>query len=170
MPAALPRPLVLCLLLGALALAGCSASSTATGQSVQPFQVPLLDGGGAVGSRELGGKVVVVNFFASWCVPCREEAPDLQQSCQQYRDKGVSFLGVDMKDDDAALARQFVRELGIAYPSGQDADGRMAEDFKVVGLPNTFILGKDGRIAHRFIGPVKRERLAELLDTALAAG
>jgi cytochrome c biogenesis protein CcmG/thiol:disulfide interchange protein DsbE len=169
MSAALPRPLVLCLLLGALALAGCSSSSAAAGQSVQPFQVPLLDGG-AVGSRELGGKVVVVNFFASWCVPCREEAPDLQQSWQQYRDKGVVFLGVDMKDDDPALARQFVQELGIAYPSGQDADGRMAGDFKVVGLPNTFILDKDGRIAHRFIGPVKRERLTELLDTALAAG
>jgi cytochrome c biogenesis protein CcmG, thiol:disulfide interchange protein DsbE len=167
----MPRlfPLFGRLLVGAgLLLAGCSAAAPA-GQSVGAFAVPLLDGP-VVRSQELQGRVVVVNFFASWCVPCREEAPDLQQTWQQYRDRDVLFLGVDMRDDDPGLARQFVRELRLEYPSGRDEDGQMAAEFKVFGLPNTFILGKDGRIVHRFIGVANRARLAALIDKALAGG
>src|SRR5919199_681048 len=106
----MPRrlPLVARLLAGAgLLLAGCAAAAPA-GQSVGAFAVPLLDGP-VVRSHELQGRVVVVNFFASWCVPCRGEAPDLQQPWGQYRDRDVLFLGGDMRNDDQELARQFVR-------------------------------------------------------------
>jgi cytochrome c biogenesis protein CcmG, thiol:disulfide interchange protein DsbE len=150
-----------------LVLSGCStAAVNQSRQPVEPFDVPLF-GGGVARSQDLHGKVVVVNFFASWCAPCRDEAPDLRRAWQEYSGRDVAFLGVDMQADDPTLARAFVEDLNVGYPSSQDRDGTMAESFRVVGLPSTYILGKDGHIAHRFIGPVKHDRLVSLIDTAL---
>jgi thioredoxin-like negative regulator of GroEL len=110
---------------------------------------------------------VVVNFFASWCDPCRDEAPDLRRTWLEYAGRDVTFLGVDLQTDDPVLARAFIHDLNMDYPSSQDRDGTMAKSFRVFGLPSTYLLAKDGQILHRFFGPVKHDRLASLIDTAL---
>jgi cytochrome c biogenesis protein CcmG/thiol:disulfide interchange protein DsbE len=94
--------------------------------------------------------------------------PELQRIWQAYRHQGVAFVGVVLKDDDKNAAQAFLREAGIVYPNGQDDDGRLVADFHVVGLPNTFILSKEGRLVHRFIGPVTAARLSQRLEQALA--
>ena len=105
---------------------------------VPDFELPVL-GGGTMSSEDLKGSPVVLNFFASWCAPCREEAPVLQEAWERYRDEGVRFVGVNVQDT-AAGARAFVREFGITYPVVRDADQDVAEDLRVYGLPQTFFV------------------------------
>lgn len=109
------------------------------GSPAPEFDLPLLEGGGTVSSAGLEGSPVVVNFWASWCLPCREEAPALERAWRQYRDRGVVVLGVNVQDeaDDAA---GFVREFGITYPVVRDPSLAVATRFGVRGLPETFFV------------------------------
>ena len=129
------------------------------------FVVPLFDGGD-LALDDLQGSVVVVNFWASWCPPCREEAPVLERAWQDYKDKGVSFIGVAYKDN-SAKAMAFNEEFNITYPTGEDQYGRIYRSYRVTGVPETFLIAKDGRLVKQFIGPVTDVNLEAALDELL---
>lgn len=120
------------------------------GRPAPPFAVRLTDGR-EVRLSDLRGKVVFLNFWASWCPPCRAEARALEAAWQRHRDGDVVFLGVNMQDREEA-AREFLREFGITYPNGIDGGNRIAIDYGVWGIPETFFLDRDGRITYKHIG------------------
>jgi cytochrome c biogenesis protein CcmG, thiol:disulfide interchange protein DsbE len=117
---------------------------------------PLYDGRPGLARGDLGGKVTLVNFFASWCVPCREEAPALMALAQQ---PGVTLDGIVYKDKVAA-ARSFLASLGNPYHRlGVDANGRTAIDFGVYGVPETYVVDAAGRIRYRQVGPLTADAI-----------
>jgi thiol-disulfide isomerase/thioredoxin len=114
------------------------------------------------------GKVVVVNFWATWCGPCRQEQPGLQELWEEYRPDGdVQFLGVDFRDDDAA-AREYVREFSVTYPSITDA-GPLANDFGIPYLPATVIVDRTGEMRYRLLGAQPEERIREHIEELLVS-
>jgi thiol-disulfide isomerase/thioredoxin len=113
----------------------------------------------------LRGKTVVVNFWASWCAPCRGEAPALEQVYREQKAAGVEFVGVDIKDDPEP-AKAFVRRFKVGYPSIVDPDGQVTLAFRDVppnAVPSTLILDRQGRIAARVIGATTYSKLSALL-------
>jgi thiol-disulfide isomerase/thioredoxin len=119
---------------------------------------------------DLRGKVVVVNFWASWCAPCRGEALALEQVYREHRAKGVEFAGVDIKDD-REPAKAFVRKFKVGYPSVVDQDGQVTLAFRDVppnAVPSTLILDRQGRIAASVIGATTYDRLTALLGRVAA--
>jgi cytochrome c biogenesis protein CcmG/thiol:disulfide interchange protein DsbE len=117
---------------------------------------------------DLRGQVVVLNFWSSWCAPCREEAADLERAWQRYKGRGVTLLGVGVWDQDAA-AREFLLEQGITYPNGFPEGGRpVAAQYGVGGIPETFVIDRRGNLVRRWNGPVTVAQLGELIEDALA--
>ena len=117
------------------------------------------------------GAVTVVNVWASWCVPCHDEAPLLMQLAQDQR---LRVIGINYKDD-ADNARRFLGRYGNPFAAaGADQNGRAAIEWGVYGVPETFVIGRDGRIAFKLIGPITPENFQSILvpqiDKALAAG
>ncbi|KAA3451259.1 DsbE family thiol:disulfide interchange protein [Mesorhizobium sp. SARCC-RB16n] len=134
--------------------------------------LPPLEGSNLPGldSKAFAGKVTLVNVFASWCAPCREEHPVLLALAQ---DKRFAMAALDYKDR-PENARRFLGDLGNPFQAiGIDEAGRTAIDWGVYGVPETFVIGKDGRIAYKHVGPLTAESAKELLlpqiDKALAA-
>ncbi|MEK6587627.1 MAG: TlpA disulfide reductase family protein [Chloroflexota bacterium] len=115
------------------------------------FTLSAFDGK-QVSTADLQGQVIVVNFWASWCKPCEQEARELELAYQQYKDQGVAFLGVDYVDTErGALA--YLERLAITYPNGPDLGTRISQAFRIRGVPETYVIGADGRIAAVQIGP-----------------
>lgn len=109
------------------------------GKSAPNFVLPILGSEETLSSDDLKGSPVVVNFWASWCIPCREEAPTLEQKWRKYREQGVRFMGVNVQDaEEDAIG--FVKEFGITFPSVRNTDLRLWTQFGVRGLPETFFL------------------------------
>jgi peroxiredoxin len=113
------------------------------------------------------GRVVVVNFWGSWCVPCREEAPALAVAARQYSPAGVAFLGVDVRDTTAS-AEAFARSFGITYPSVSDASSQITLDFTaavpIAGTPTTLVIDRTGHIAGAVFGQATYAELNALLS------
>lgn len=131
---------------------------------VQGVTGELLDGK-PFKLADLKGKVVVVNFWASWCAPCRGEAPSLQHVYTENKGKGVEFLGVNFKDS-KANAEAFERKFEITYPSLFDADGQVTLAFREVppsAIPSTLVLDRQGRVAVRIIGATTYSKLNPLV-------
>lgn len=133
--------------------------------------MPEIDGpalmGGEVTPATYRGKVVVVNFWASWCGPCRREQPGLQRLSEEYQGR-VQFIGINHQDDSAA-ARAYVGEFGVTYPSAEDPAGRVAYEFEIPYLPATVLAGRDGQLRYRLLGAQAESTLRGYLDELLAA-
>jgi peroxiredoxin len=180
-------------LVGALILTGCSTGTdavdvnnggefrfvqgTPAGEVIPPderaaapdFSGTLLDGR-EFDSGELDGGVAVLNFWGSWCAPCRVESPEFQQVYAEVRDQGVQFLGVNVKDT-AQLARAFEDGFGIEFPSLDDPRGEVAlafRDYPANAIPSTIVLDAQGRVAAVYTGAVAQDDLRAVLDLLMA--
>ena len=123
------------------------------------LDLPRLDVAGRLDLASLRGKVVVVNFWQSSCLPCKQEARTVVAAARSYRDKGVVFLGVDALDTKGA-ARAYMRRYGIDYPNVRDAVATQYPDWGVTGVPETFFIDRHGRVVPPHIaGPVTRQDL-----------
>jgi cytochrome c biogenesis protein CcmG, thiol:disulfide interchange protein DsbE len=110
------------------------------------FVLPRLDRIGSLSDEDFRGEPVVINFWASWCIPCREEARTLQRAWEEFEGEGVRFLGVNVQDTSDS-ARRFVEDFGITFPVVRDADQELARDLGVYGLPQTFFIDHTWRLA-----------------------
>jgi cytochrome c biogenesis protein CcmG/thiol:disulfide interchange protein DsbE len=130
-------------------------------KEVPAFDLPPLEGAGVPGfsSEDLRGEVSLVNVFASWCVPCRVEHPIFVRLAEQ----GVPIYGINYKDQ-PAKARAWLDELGNPFRAiGADEDGQVAIDWGVYGVPETFVVDREGRIRHRHVGPVQARDLERVI-------
>jgi cytochrome c biogenesis protein CcmG, thiol:disulfide interchange protein DsbE len=141
----------------------------AAGQRVPAPEValPPLEGGATASLARYRGKVVVLNFWASWCAPCREESPLLQRWHDRIRTRGGTVLGVNVLDV-TSDAREFVRDYGLTYPMLRDGSGDSGQRYGVAGYPETFVIDRRGRIVAITRGPVDdadlRRQLIPLLQ------
>jgi cytochrome c biogenesis protein CcmG, thiol:disulfide interchange protein DsbE len=138
----------------------------AVDRTAPSFTRPLLGGHGTFGLGEQGGRVVVVNFWASWCRPCRLEAPTLASLARVYADRGVRFVGVNYEDP-PRFALAAASRFGLPYPSVTDPHGSLGDAFGIVGLPTTFVIGADGRIRYVVSGRVDTPSFRSALETVL---
>jgi len=143
------------------------SGSTRLMQPAPDFTLPLFDGGELVLSR-FKGTPVVLNFWASWCAPCREEALGLERTWRAYRDQEVLFVGIDIQDSEES-ARDYLNEFGVTYPGGRDVDGKITVDYGVIGIPVTFFVDREGIIARRWVGALDEALLLDWVEE-LASG
>jgi cytochrome c biogenesis protein CcmG/thiol:disulfide interchange protein DsbE len=139
--------------------------------SAQPgadFELTKLDGDGTLRLSDLRGKVVLVDFWSSWCPPCRQESPGLEAAYQDFRDEGVEFVGVAIWDVDSET-RKFRDAFGLQYPIVVDSKGSAAVEWGVVGLPEKFFVDREGRVVKKYSGPMTRDRLGLELRKILDA-
>jgi cytochrome c biogenesis protein CcmG/thiol:disulfide interchange protein DsbE len=126
-----------------------------------------LQPGDTLRSSELRGQVVVLNFWASWCLACRDEHEVLSAAARTYADRGVRFVGVLYNDRPAAGLEWIAQMGGQSYPAVLDPRSRTAIDFGLYGVPETFIIGPDGVVAYKHIGPVTSRVLADHIERIL---
>lgn len=188
------RPALAALLGAGLLLTGCTGDSdsvditnggefrfvegTPAGEVIPPderasapaFGGTLL-GGGSFESAELDGQVGVVNFWGSWCAPCRVETPEFSEVSEEYADNGVQFLGINVKETDEQFANAFVERFDITFPSLHDPRGEVAlafRDYPANAVPSTIVLDPEGRVAAVYTGEVSQEDLRAVIDRVLA--
>jgi cytochrome c biogenesis protein CcmG/thiol:disulfide interchange protein DsbE len=123
------------------------------GSAAPGFTLQRLEGAGTVSLHSLRGKPVVLNFWASWCGPCKAEAKVLEQAWAQYRERGVVFLGVDYHDL-APDARRFVAAHALSFPMLQDGSGNVTGRYGITQVPETYIVDRAGRIVAHIAGPI----------------
>jgi cytochrome c biogenesis protein CcmG, thiol:disulfide interchange protein DsbE len=134
------------------------AASPLVGRQAPAFVLPALGGGADVSLEAFRGRPLVLNFWASWCVPCREEHDVLQRAAAEL-DPAVRFLGIAWQDD-AAAAAAFLERHRSVYPSARDDRGHVAIAYGVAGVPETFFIDAQGVIAARYVGPLDARALA----------
>jgi cytochrome c biogenesis protein CcmG/thiol:disulfide interchange protein DsbE len=147
-----------------------AADELAAGKLVHApaFTLERLDRDGQLGVAGLRGKAVVVNFWASWCVPCRDEAPVLQKTYERYRGRGLVVLGVDVNDF-RQDARRFMRRYGLTYPIVYDGKGSTVGKWGVRGFPETFFVDRTGKlVGERIEGAVDIERNRDAFERGIA--
>ena len=132
------------------------------------FEVKTLHGR-LVSLDGLKGKVVMLDFWSSWCPPCRREAPALSQVYREYRDEDVEFVGMAIWDDNGAV-EDYAREFDVPYPNAMDDKGEIAIDYGVAGIPEKFFIDREGNLVRSFVGPIDAESLRKVLDGLLGSG
>lgn len=144
------------------------------GQVVANFNLPLYSGYEYQGNTEVSledfhGKVVVLNFWASWCKPCEQEAAELQQAWTEYEPTGeVVFIGADYVDTEPN-ARVYLKKFGITYPNGPDLATEVSQYFRIKGVPETYFIDRDGVLQHVQVGPfTSYQQIKDILDPMLA--
>ena len=148
------------------------------GRKAPSFQLAVFAPGDAPSVRAVGdtirladlrGKVVVLNFWASWCLPCRSEHAALSEAAQYYANKPTQFIGVLYMDETAAGTRWITEMGGMAYPAVTDVEAHTAIDYGVYGVPETFIIDPSGHVAHKQLGPVTMPVLRRVIDSILVS-
>jgi cytochrome c biogenesis protein CcmG/thiol:disulfide interchange protein DsbE len=119
--------------------------------------------GDTVSLEGLKGKAIVLNFWASWCPPCRVEATLLERTWRIYRNRDVVFLGVNIQDRKKD-ALSYIREFNVTYPNGPDPTGEISIDYGVSGLPVTFFISKKGMIVRRWVGAIEKSVLIRAIE------
>jgi cytochrome c biogenesis protein CcmG/thiol:disulfide interchange protein DsbE len=151
----------------AYGLASNDPEQDVQGKRAPEITLPKLDGGGRASLSDYRGQVVVLNYWASWCEPCRDESPLLQRWHERLSKDGATVLGVNVQDVDGD-ARAFIEEYGLTYPMLRDGPGDTRDDLGILGLPETFVIDRRGRIAAVARGPVDeqfmREQVVPLLE------
>jgi cytochrome c biogenesis protein CcmG/thiol:disulfide interchange protein DsbE len=163
--------------LGVLAVVGLlvfgllskGSSGVAVGDPAPTAALPRLEGGGSQSLAAYRGRWVLVNFWASWCPPCRAEAPALEEFQRRLHGPRFTVLGIDSRDlsDDG---RAFVRRYGLSYPQLRDADGGVSHDYGTTGLPESYLVDPQGTVRLHSVGQVDEEYLRNEVEPLLSGG
>ena len=139
------------------------------GSAAPTFSLPRIGTDGKINLAALKGKAVVINFWASWCHPCKQEVPRLEAAYRQWAGKDVVFIGIDAQDF-VGDAKRFADRAGITYPIVHDAPGKTVDSYGVTGFPETFFVGRNGKLVGTHVeGAVSADDLARNIPLALNA-
>lgn len=158
----------------ALLLAACGdapGGAVKTGAEAPAYAAETLDGE-RTSLTELRGRPVLLNVWATWCHPCRQEIPALEQLHQTYGPRGLHVVGVSIDQGDQEQGiREFLQEFGASYPIWLDPDGEITTAYSTMGVPNTFLIGPDGTLLWKHVGPVTADNaeLRALIEKSLPA-
>ncbi len=144
------------------------------GQPAPDFTVQFLDGyrwedRTSATLDDFKGHIVVLNFWASWCVECRVEAKAFEDTWQKYADQGVIFLGVAHVDVEPR-SLEYLKEFNISYPNALDYGDRISSDYEITGVPETFIIDPSGQVVYVQLGPIQEATLVQTLEQLLVQG
>jgi cytochrome c biogenesis protein CcmG, thiol:disulfide interchange protein DsbE len=161
------------LVLVAVGLSRRQQGTVQPGERVSDFQLELFsgyeyNGASTVSLSELRGKVILINFWASWCKPCEQEAPDLRSAWAHYQEGGeVVFLGVDYVDTEPH-AREYLKKFDITFPNGPDVGTRISQLFRIKGVPETYFIDREGVLRYVQVGPFSSEgQIRAIIDPLL---
>jgi cytochrome c biogenesis protein CcmG/thiol:disulfide interchange protein DsbE len=152
---------LLALLIWRLAAGG--AHNLKAKESVPGFSLPRLDSPGHLSLASLRGRAVVLNFWASWCDPCKQEASLLEKAWGRWRSRDVVFVGID-QEDLKSDARHFLDRYGVTYPNVYDGQGKLEDPYGLTGRPETYFVGRSGDLTDHVIG---RLASSKQIDTAI---
>ena len=150
---------------GGLAVNSAFAEAEIKETAARDFELQLI-GGGSLKLADLRGKVVMVDFWASWCPPCRVEAPVLAKVYEEFQGQPVEFVGVDIWDN-IGDAEIYLQQEGLTYPNGFDSTGAIAIDYGVRGIPEKYFIGRDGVLAKKLSGPLTEAALRDTINELL---
>jgi cytochrome c biogenesis protein CcmG/thiol:disulfide interchange protein DsbE len=142
-----------------------AAGQVGEGEQAPEFTLQTFDGQ-SVALADLRGQVVVVNFWASWCKPCEEEAADLENTWRHYQGQGVMFLGIDYVDTETE-ARLYLDRFDITYPNGPDLGTDISHRYRIRGVPETFVIDQGGTLRALFVGPTTQAALMAAIEPLL---
>ena len=142
---------------------------TAPGFNLEIFEGYEWDGKTAASLDDMKGQIVVMNFWASWCVECRVETDELEAAWQKYADQGVVFVGVAYSDVEPNSI-EYMKEFDVSFPHAPDLGTRISNEYDITGVPETFIIDQNGEVAHVQIGPISASTLDSVIGQLLAQG
>ena len=161
------------LVLMAIGLSRRQQGTVQPGERVQDFELPLFsgyehNGKSSLDAASLRGNVLLINFWASWCKPCEQEAAELRSAWASYRDRGdVLFLGVDYVDTEPN-AREYLKKFDITFPNGPDVGTRISQLFRIKGVPETYFIDREGVLRYVQVGPFSSEdQIRAIIDPLL---
>ena len=131
------------------------------------FELTLFDGGEAA-LADYRGQVVLLNFWASWCPPCRDEALDLQALYSDYRESGFTIIGINMLESSPQKALDFIEEFGISYANGEDRQQRVTNLYRVEGPPESYLIDQAGDVRQFYFGSIRYDKLSRAIEALLA--
>lgn len=150
-------------------LASKGSSRLQPGDAAPTTSLPLLEGNGSESLADYRGRWVLVNFWASWCIPCRAEAPALEEFQQRHGGSRFTVLGIDTQDL-SGDAQAFVERYGLSYPQLRDGNGDKADEYGTTGVPENFLVDPAGKVRVVVPGPISEERLREEVAPLLPGG
>ncbi len=137
------------------------ASGVTRGMAAPDFKLTTFEGH-SLSLADLRGKGVVLNFWASWCPPCRTEVPYFESTYRAYRERGVQFVGVAIQDKPES-ARAFLKELGVTYPAGLDEGSEISWRYQLAGLPTTVFITREGKVSRYWTGALSERQLVSFV-------